>query len=957
LKRRPGTTLRRLRPGTSLLFVSLGLVGCGVRSGGAASRAPSSSASALTPAKPTSSVRAASDALVRSDYERAEELFQNEQNSDDNATRFRARRGLAEVALKRGDLERALAFSVPLLRPRKPGLVLPDYEIPGTPAYAELVELGLLHARALRAKGELDGALRTLGSRSAGSRQEAPPADPLPAADQLLLVEVGLEETSILFELGQKEEARKLANELLELTETGESKGATGAQRFRVRGEIAFLLRQPKLAHEAFERAEELLDKSVEPRLSWAWAKLLSERHNVPEALRLLSEALDLAPRDPDALAALAELKLHELFDFGGASRLAEAALKENPTHLRSLAVLGGVALRDLDFEAADGYIARGLAQNPRALPLLSLRAARHFLAEEREALEATLAQIEKLSPNYPEVWATLAELGEFEHRFQDVIQFRRRGVQADRDDGPMRAALGLALSRSESDAAGLLELQKAFELDPFDQRVFNSLELYEKVLPRDYEEFEQGHFRFRFPRAERKLLERYVPKLVETAFSTYKSRYGYEPPGFITVELYQDRQDFAVRTSGLPEVGLEGVCFGRKIASVSPGGGAANLGMTLWHEMAHVFHLGLSNNRVPRWLTEGLAEWETERLGRGWSREVDLDLFRGLREERIPHLDRMNQAFTRAENVKDIGLAYAVAGRLAAFLSLEDEPRVLGALRKLGKKEPLSAVIDETWGDDGASTDARFRKQLSSELSRFESQFTSRSLTPPKSPRKISCEKLERVFSFSEVLELLLQKEPRCALVAETSLATLFATQPSAEVGLLLAQIMSAEGHFDAAADVLDLVFSLGQDGAELRLERAKVAFGKTDLKRAKSDLDRAVALDPKSTEAWLLLAQAELALGSWEGELTALRKLVLLDESKHFIHERYLALLLERREGKEAGIAADNAIWAGLGRVSTHEAAAKAYRLAGRIKDARFEEETVQLLKSAAPPEKGSK
>jgi hypothetical protein len=59
------------------------------------------------------------------------------------------------------------------------------------------------------------------------------------------------------------------------------------------------------------------------------------------------------------------------------------------------------------------------------------------------------------------------------------------------------------------------------------------------------------------------------------------------------------------------------------------------NLGMTLWHELAHVFHIQLSRSRVPRWFTEGLAEYETEHERPEWSREHDPALFAAWRDHR----------------------------------------------------------------------------------------------------------------------------------------------------------------------------------------------------------------------------------------------------------------------------------------------------------------------------------
>src|SRR5690606_28391143 len=155
------------------------------------------------------------------------------------------------------------------------------------------------------------------------------------------------------------------------------------------------------------------------------------------------------------------------------------------------------------------------------------------------------------------------------------------------------------------SDAAGIVELRRAFDLDPYNVRVLNTLDLYEKTIPENYVELRSGPFAFRFPKDEATLLERYVPALLEQAHADMVARYGYTPPPPIGIEIYESRDQFAVRTSGLPQTAIAGVCFGRKLATVSPIGAPGNLGMTLWHELAHVFHIGLSENRVPRWLTE----------------------------------------------------------------------------------------------------------------------------------------------------------------------------------------------------------------------------------------------------------------------------------------------------------------------------------------------------------------
>ena len=92
--------------------------------------------------------------------------------------------------------------------------------------------------------------------------------------------------------------------------------------------------------------------------------------------------------------------------------------------------------------------------------------------------------------------------------------------------------------------------------------------------------------------------------------------------------ELYGDPHEFAVRTTGLPAIGVAGVCFGRVITSQAPTNHAFNWGMVLTHELAHVFAIQLSRSRVPRWFTEGLSEVETARLRPEWTRHDDAALY-----------------------------------------------------------------------------------------------------------------------------------------------------------------------------------------------------------------------------------------------------------------------------------------------------------------------------------------
>ena len=109
------------------------------------------------------------------------------------------------------------------------------------------------------------------------------------------------------------------------------------------------------------------------------------------------------------------------------------------------------------------------------------------------------------------------------------------------------------------------------------------------------------------------------------------KARYDFVPKTPVQVELYSNREQFSVRTSGLPNIGIEGVCFGRVVAAMSPKSEPFNWGNVVWHELGHVFAIQLSKNHVPRWFTEGLSEYETIARRPEWQRELDPELYQAL--------------------------------------------------------------------------------------------------------------------------------------------------------------------------------------------------------------------------------------------------------------------------------------------------------------------------------------
>src|SRR5690606_31310594 len=154
--------------------------------------------------------------------------------------------------------------------------------------------------------------------------------------------------------------------------------------------------------------------------------------------------------------------------------------------------------------------------------------------------------------------------------------------------------------------------------------------------------------------------------------------------------------------------------CFGHVVTAVSPKAGPFNWGQILWHELAHVFHLQLSRSRVPRWLTEGLAERESELAPHGFVREMDHEVAAMLRAGAIPSFADFDSIFFEARTSADLVGAYGLAAEAGAFLDARfGARRIREVLVALGDGRSFPEVVPEVLGLDVEALDREFDAHL----------------------------------------------------------------------------------------------------------------------------------------------------------------------------------------------------------------------------------------------------
>ncbi len=606
-------------------------------------------------------------------------------------------------------------------------------------------------------------------------------------------------------------------------------------------------------ANETLRAALKAEPKSIEANLEWG--DMFLEKHAVKEAEASFREVLARDGSHPDAQVGLARVVLEQTYDVGVAEKAIAAALATNPRHAAALALRGEIALDAEELDAVAAVVTELRRTNPRDPGAAWLAATRALLREDRAGYGREKAARLEARPDDGDFFAATAEALVRHRRYDDARMVAAEGVAVDPGNAACLASLGLTLLRLGDETEGVAILKRAWDHDPYDARTFNLLDLFEKVIPGQYVTVKSEHLTFRIPPAARTAIESVVAPYLEQVYARFVERYGFEPGGPIVFELYADPAHYAIRTVGLPRLGVTAVCFGRVITSQVPTNAAFNWGMVLSHELAHVFAIQLSRSRVPRWFTEGLAELETAHLRPEWQRHGEIALAAALARGTLEPLEKLSQAFVHARDVTAASTAYLHAAVALDFLERRFGFRkIREALDAFGRGEPVAGVLERIAGQPVAALEKAFRTDLAERLAVYKDQFLPAQMArmspptgEPRGPRALAETGLLR----------LRDDDARGARAALAKALLLPGGREEPAVSFLAAELALASGEAASAADELRGLLAKGRDGYDVRLRLAIAAAHVQDRKAAEEHLRRAIALAPTELEPRMMLAQ----------------------------------------------------------------------------------------------------
>jgi tetratricopeptide (TPR) repeat protein len=547
------------------------------------------------------------------------------------------------------------------------------------------------------------------------------------------------------------------------------------------------------------------------------------------------------------------------------ARQLIGEALNSNPSYVPAHVLLAQVALDDGKRDEAKESLRKALAVNPNSLEARSIDAAIAFLEDRKADFDAKVADILKINPRYSDVYRLAAEVSSHNYHYIEAADFAKRAVALDPDDAQANAALGLQLLRTGDEPGARVVLERAFKDDPYDVVTYNLLSMMDSLDK--FVTIRDGDVVVRMSADEAPVMREHVVPFAKESLEKLSKQWDFKPTGPIIVEMFPKHDDFAVRTQGLPGmIGALGVCFGQVVVFDSPKArtpGEFSWQETLWHELTHVITLQMSNNRVPRWLTEGISVWEEAQARPDWGRETTVQFAQALEQGKPLKLRNLNEGFQDPELIV---LSYYQASQIVDYLvKTYGEAKLHAFVRAFGRGLDTEAALKEIYGvgidQVQSGLDAAFDRDFGS---------MRKALKKIDIPQNATAEQLAAMaqanpdsFAVHMRLAAARQKAGDAAgaiRALEQAAKLLPAIQGKQNPNLAIAEIALEQKNSARAIEALDAFLKVDGNDIDAARQRAQLLEPMGDATRTAAAYLRVVDADPFDSHAQTIVGRAAL-------------------------------------------------------------------------------------------------
>ena len=630
------------------------------------------------------------------------------------------------------------------------------------------------------------------------------------------------------------------------------------------------------------------------------WGDLFQDKFNDADAETNYTQALNINRRYGPALTGMAKI--------GSAERYLAMSLEANPRDVAALETYGLLMIRNYQEDAGRGYLEQALRINPESVTALSLLAALAAIKDDMPEFERLRTQLAAFSPDSADFYTGVADYLGNNYRFTEAVSYARQAIAQDPSHWQAHTVLGGNLVRLGEEEEGKQHLELAFDNDPFNVMTSNMLQVFDVL--EGYATLESEHFRVNMSPRDAQILWPYMEPLLEESWAQLVEKYQFEPEVPVVIQVFERTEDFAVRSVGLPDIGpLVGICFGKVITLISPDTLSANWQEIVWHELVHVFTLQMTQNRMPRWLSEGISTWEERQARPEWGRRLGLELTRAVQQGRLLPVGNLNQGFTGANSNADLSFAYFQSYLVVEYITQQfGFEKLLELIHEYAEVRPESEMFANVFDMDMATFDAGFSAWIQQRVEeinvyvhvedspdegaghghgvRENSSAVLAELYNNQSLRQHMQGRVDREprdFQAHLQLGIVLFREREFAqaihhLQVANSILPDYSGYPSP--ALVLSQVYEAMGDNEAMMEQLSVMLQNQQHDFASALKLADAALASGDTGQADYYLNRALAVNPYRVEVHQSGARLAQQLGDTARAVQEFEVLVTLDQ-----------------------------------------------------------------------------
>jgi tetratricopeptide (TPR) repeat protein len=423
-----------------------------------------------------------------------------------------------------------------------------------------------------------------------------------------------------------------------------------------------------------------------------AIGRLALEKHDYALAGKAFQEGLAQFPDDPDLLCGLAEALAAS--DSGAMLKLLATVFEKNKNHVPARLLLVEYLVDAEEYSEAEKELKKIEAVDPNRPEMWAFRGVLAHLRNDSSAEESARENGLKYWKTNPLVDHIIGRKLSQKYRFAEGSVYQRRALKFEPNYLPAKIQLARDLMRLGDETEGWRLAKEVADKDAYDVSAYNLATLQETVSK--YQVLTNEHFTVRMSPDEARVYGSQALELLEKARAQLTKKYGLELTNQTTVEIFPSQKDFAVRTFGMPGgEGYLGVCFGNVITANSPATHTMNWQSVLWHEFCHVVTLHLTQNKMPRWLSEGISVYEERRADPRWGEQMEPRYREFITTGKMKPIDDMSSAFMAPPSGLYLQFAYYQSSLVVEFIIERfglDAMR--GVLRDLGEGKPINEVL-----------------------------------------------------------------------------------------------------------------------------------------------------------------------------------------------------------------------------------------------------------------------